>query len=329
MPITLEEAKVGMADKVDQAVIDTFRRESMLLDRLIFDDAVSPGTGGSTLTYGYQQLKTPSTAAFRQLNSEYTPNEAKRVKKTADLKIFGGSAQVDRVLQQSSGAVDEISFQLEQKTKGARNLFHNEVINGKKATGFDGLDAMLTGASTEYNKDGLLDISTSALMDSSYQYFMDMLDEFISGLDGKPDFLMCNSKLATKIRSAARRAGYLTRSEDAFGRQVTGYADIPILDLGMYYNGTSSVPVVGIDATKKTTDLYAVTLGLDAFHGVSMANGSLIHTYLPDLSKPGAVKDVEVEMVAAVVLKNTLKAGVFRNIQIAEKASEPSTPSQG
>ena len=99
MPITLEEAKVGMADKVDQAVIDTFRRESMrflkepgffffqplhltiqpqklfsiqldffqiyrresmLLDRLIFDDAVSPGTGGSTLTYGYQQLKTPS-----------------------------------------------------------------------------------------------------------------------------------------------------------------------------------------------------------------------------------------------------------------------------
>ena len=109
------------------------------------------------------------------------------------------SAQVDRVLQQSSGAVDEISFQLEQKTKGARNLFHNEVINGKKATGFDGLDAMLTGASTEYNKDGLLDISTSALMDSSYQYFLDMLDEFISGLDGKPDFLMCNSKLATKM----------------------------------------------------------------------------------------------------------------------------------
>ena len=44
MPITLEEAKVGMADKVDQAVVDTFRRESLLLERLIFDDAVSPGT---------------------------------------------------------------------------------------------------------------------------------------------------------------------------------------------------------------------------------------------------------------------------------------------
>lgn len=33
--ITLEEAKVGMADKVDQMVVDEFRRDSFLLDRLV------------------------------------------------------------------------------------------------------------------------------------------------------------------------------------------------------------------------------------------------------------------------------------------------------
>ena len=32
--ITLQEAKVGMADKVDQKVVDTFRRSSLLLDKL-------------------------------------------------------------------------------------------------------------------------------------------------------------------------------------------------------------------------------------------------------------------------------------------------------
>ena len=53
--ITLEEAKVGMADKVDQQVVDEFRRDSFLLDRQVCDAAVSPGTGGSTLTYGYVQ----------------------------------------------------------------------------------------------------------------------------------------------------------------------------------------------------------------------------------------------------------------------------------
>lgn len=44
MAITLAEAKVGMADKVDQQVIDTFRRSSLLLDRLVFDNSISPGT---------------------------------------------------------------------------------------------------------------------------------------------------------------------------------------------------------------------------------------------------------------------------------------------
>ena len=40
MPITLAEASVGRADKVTQEVIDTFRRGSIFMDELTFDDAV-------------------------------------------------------------------------------------------------------------------------------------------------------------------------------------------------------------------------------------------------------------------------------------------------
>ena len=43
MAITLAQAKTTMTDKVAQLVIDEFRRESSLLDKLTFDDAVSPG----------------------------------------------------------------------------------------------------------------------------------------------------------------------------------------------------------------------------------------------------------------------------------------------
>ena len=80
MPITLAEASVGRADKVTQEVIDTLRRGSQFMDELTFDDCVSPGVGGSTMTYGYLQLQTPSTAAGRAINSEYTakPRESKR-----------------------------------------------------------------------------------------------------------------------------------------------------------------------------------------------------------------------------------------------------------
>lgn len=328
MAITLKEAKVGMADKVDQQVVDEFRRGSLLLDTLMFDDAVSPGTGGSTLTYGYVRLKTPASAGFRAINGEYTPQEAKREKDSVDLKIFGGSFQIDRVLANSSGAVDEVDFQLKEKIKAATNLFHYSVINGNSTTDekqFDGLDKLLVGSSTEFNKESHIDLSTSDALDNNYKEFLDLLDAFISELDGKPTMLMGNSKLMTKIRSVARRAGYLTQSEDAFGRKVYSYDGIPLVDLEYYVKDGTTVPVVpivdtrqpnGSDTVTGLTDLYAVQVAINGFHGVTVKGDKIIKTFLPDLNAPGAVKTGEVEMVAAVALKNSRKAGVFRNIKV-------------
>lgn len=327
MPITLAEASVGRADKVTQEVIDTLRRGSQFMDELTFDDAVSPGVGGSTLTYGYLQLQTPSTAAGREINSEYTANEAKKIKKTVDLKIFGGASEVDRVIQE---ATNEIAFQLEQKTLATRNHFQNCCINGSKtnkSVDFDGLTTLLKGTSTEYNAGSdktVVDLSTTANLTSNYQTMIDMLNEFIGGIDGKPTFLLGNSKLIAKLKSVAQRAGYLTKAEDAFGKTAQGYDNIIFYDMGNYYNGSATVPCVpiyetGASSSKVTglTDLYAVQLGLDAFHGVSLSGSSIIKTYMPDLTAPGAVKKAEVEMVAAVALKNTTKCGVFRNIKVS------------
>ena len=329
MAITLAEASVGRADKVGPQVIDELRRSSLLLDKLTFDDTVSPGTGGSTMAYGYLQLQTPSTAAGRAINAEYTPNEAKKTKKVAYLKIFGGSAQVDRVIQEASGS-KEIAFQIEQKTIATKNHFHYTVINGSStanATDFDGLSKLLTGKSTEFNVGNdatVIDLSTSAAMDSNYKFALDLLDEFLATLDGKPDMLLGNSKLIAKLKGIARRAGYLTHGEDAFGRKVLGYDDIPFVDLGNYYNGSTTVPCspiyttgTGNDAVTGLTDLYAVKLGLDAFHGISLSGSSIVNVYLPDLKAPGAVKKAEVELVGGVVLKNTTKSGVCRNFKIA------------
>lgn len=325
MPITLEQAKVGMADKVDQMVVDEFRRSSLLLDRLTFDNAVSPGTGGSTLTYGYTRLETPSTAGFREINKEYTANEAKRSTQTVNLKIFGGAFEIDRVIQNTSGQIDEMNFQLQEKIKGARNLFHYTVINGDSAVdskAFDGLDKALTGSSTEVNTDAVIDVSTESGLNDNKYALLDLIDDFMTELDGRPTLLLGNSKLITKIKSVARRAGYLSQSEDAFGRTVDGYDGIPLVDLGYFFNGASTVACVPILSrtvgTEQTglTDLYAVSLGIDGFHGVSPTGNGVINTYLPDFKTPGAVKKGEVEMVAAVALKATRKAGVLRNIKV-------------
>lgn len=317
MAITLEQAKVGMADKVDQQVVDMFRRSSLLLDRMTFDNAISPGTGGSTLVYGYTQLKTPSTAAVRALNTEYAPGEAIREEKTAKAVIMGGAFQVDRVIQSTSGAIDELVFQADEKVKAVSNFFTNAVINGTNSTTFDGLKVLLTGSSTEYT--ATADLTTSANIDANYQHFLDELDEFISGLDGGADMLIMNRKMLGKLRGIARRAGYFSFSRDEFGRTVETYNGITLMDAGQYFNGTNSVDIVADTPASSgaagTSDIYAVKFGLDAFHGISPTGTKVVQTYMPNLMEPGAVKKGEVELVAGVALKNTLKAGRMKGIK--------------
>jgi hypothetical protein len=44
------------------------------------------------------------------------------------------------------------------------------------------------------------------------------------------------------------------------------------------------------------TDLYAVRIGMDGFHGVAVSGQPLVSTWLPDFTVAGAVKTGEVEM---------------------------------
>ena len=329
MAITLAEAKVGMADKVDQQVVDEFRRSSLLLDRLVFDNAISPGTGGSTLTYGYVQLKTPSTAAVRAINAEYTAGEAKREEKTAKAVIMGGSFEIDRVIQNTSGAVDELAFQAQQKIKATSNYFHNLVINGTSASSgagyvantFDGLRKLLNGTSNELSTD--IDLSDASKLDSNSNAFIDQLDALVHAVDGDVTMLLMNADMLLKVRAAARRAGYYDRTKDDFGRVVEMFGGIPLMDCGKYYNGSASVDVIGTSTPTSnaagTSSIYAVSIGLDGFHGISPTGTGVINSYMPNMTSPGAVKKGEVELVAGVVLKNTLKAAALNGIVMKPK----------
>lgn len=317
MAITLAEAKLNVQDALQMGVIDEFAKSNFILNNITFDDAVSPTGGGATLTYGYTRLITQPTAAFRAINTEYTPQEVTKQRYTVDLKVFGGSFQIDRVLANMGGIVDEVALQIQQKVKAASALFNDTVINGDSAVdanAFDGLEKALTGSSTEYIPSSVIDLSSSAAVDANWKEFLDLLDEFLMGLDGTPSFIAGNLKLIAKIRACARRAGMYQVTKDNFGQQVETYGNIPLIDLGA--KAGSNDPVVSINGTTGETSLYAVRLGLDGFHVVSMAGQSPVNTWLPDFKTAGAVKTGEVEMVAAVALKATKAAGVMRKIKV-------------
>jgi hypothetical protein len=317
MAVTLAQAKLNVQDALQMGVIDEFAKSNFILNNITFDDAVSPTGGGATLTYGYTRLITQPTAAFRAINTEYTPQEVTKQRYTVDLKVFGGSFQIDRVLANMGGIVDEVALQIQQKVKAASALFNDTVINGDSAVdanAFDGLEKALTGSSTEYIPSSVIDLSTSSAIDANWKVFLDELDEFLMGLDGTPSFIGGNTKLIAKIRACARRAGMYQVTKDNFGQQVETYGNIPLVDLGA--KPGLNDPVVSINGTTGETSLYVARLALDGFHAVSMASQSPVNTWLPDFKTAGAVKTGEVEMVAAVALKATKAAGVMRKIKV-------------
>lgn len=317
MAVTLAQAKLNVQDALQVGVIDEFAKSSFLFNNITFDDAVSPTGGGATLTYGYTRVKTQATAGFREINSEYTNQEAEKERITVDLKVFGGAFHIDRIVAGMGGITDEVSFQMQQKIKAATALFNDTVINGDSAVNaaaFDGLEKALTGSSTEYIPSSQIDLSSSSGVDTNYKRFLDELDEFLSGLDGTPSFIAGNTKLISKLRAVARRAGMYQITKNDFGQNVESYGVVPFLDLGE--KAGTNKPVVPINNTTGETSIYVARLGLDGFHGVSMAGQSPINTWLPDFKTAGAVKKGEVEMVAAVALKATKAAGVMRKIKV-------------
>lgn len=333
MPVSIAEAKKNATDDVDVAVIDEFRKESTVIDSLIFDDVVNPAGGGATLTYGYRRLATQRSAGFRALNTEYTPEHVTTTPVTVNLAPLGGSFEVDRVIAKigpaASGAV---SLNLQQTVKATRTKFQDAVINGDvaaDANGFDGLDKALTGSSTETGVGTVTDWSDFDTNARAEHKALDVIDEFLALLDGTPTVILGNASALARVRAAARRAGQYTKDPvegliGANGRPIERetYGGVLFADPGNK-PGTNNpiIPIrsatVGGTAHTGLTDLYAYRVGLDGFHGVSIVGGQLVQTWLPDFSSAGAVKKGEVELgPIAVALKATKAAAVLRNVKV-------------
>lgn len=317
---TLAQAKNLSQDKLTNFVIDEFRK-SPLLDAMVFDDTVKP-QGGNTMTYVYNRVKTMATAAGRALNAEYTPQQADTEQVKVDLKVFGGSFQIDRVIAAYEKQVlDLVQFQLQQKTTAVRSLFQDWMINGDSAknsgVAFDGLAKILKGTSTEVTLESaaLLDLSSAAKVKENWQSFLYELRQVEKLLDGEPGVILVNNDLFAIFQSVADLSTQFQQTKNELGTQIVKYGNATIMKMGDK-PGTAT-PIIMTDSAKGTTDMYLFRIGLDAVHGVTPEGTKEPKIYLPDMTRPGAVKTGEVEMVAAMAVKATRSAAVLHGIQVA------------
>lgn len=335
MPVTLAQAQVNAATDVDYNVIDNMRRYSWLWDQIVFDDTVTPGTNGGSLTYGYTRLVTAAPAGFRAINTEYTPGKATRTQATVNLKPMGGSFEVDRVLRNLGQAqTNEVTFQMQQEIISSIIRFQQELVLGDTAVdanGFDGLSKMLTGTTTEVTATSAdwrpATIITQALamaaLDAVDLWLARIVPSHTGGGDqGTPGALppgvkaiLGNTVSIARFRALARWAAIYTEEKDSLGRTVRRYGEWVLVDLGDRADGASPI----IPTASGVTDLYAVTFGLDSVHAASLGGGTpLVSTWLPDFSTAGAVKLGELEIgPAALCLKNTRAAGVYRAVTVS------------
>ena len=243
-----------------------------------------------------------------------------------NLKVFGGSFQIDRVIANYERQVlDLVKFQLQQKTTATRALFEDWFINGDSAgsdtKSFDGLAKALKSSSTEVTLDSsnLLDLSSAATVKANWQSFLYELRQVEKLLDGEPGVIVVNRDLFAVFQSVADLSTQFQQTKSELGTQIVKYGNATIMKMGDK-PGTSN-PIIPTDAAKGTTDMYLFRIGLDAVHGVTPEGTKEPKIYLPNMTEPGAVKKGEVEMVAAMALKATRSAAVLHGIKVVPAAT--------
>ena len=229
MAVTLAEAKNNALEDYDPFVIDEFRKSSVILDSLIFDEAVNPAGGGATLDYSYRRQETQPTAEFRAINTEYTPSTTTTKKYTTTLAVLGGAFEIDRLLANiGPKGSDEVTRNINDKVKAAVTLFQDTVINGDTGVNdkaFDGLDKALTGSNTEM-KPATGTYDWTDLEGEKGNKAIDTLDEFLDLLNGTPTIVVGNKKALARVRAMVRRTSMYVREPidglaNANVRQIT------------------------------------------------------------------------------------------------------------
>lgn len=219
MALTLvESAKIALGrDEVLKAtVMELFARGSDLMAVLPFEDIT-----GNALKFDREKML--PGVAFRGVNEGYTESTGETEAVVESLAIAGGDLDVDKFLVKTGGA-NQRAVQEGLKIKALTLNITKQFIKGSVLTdakGFDGLQVRCTG-------DQLIN---SGAADTATVLTLNKLDELIDAVED-PTHILMNKSIRRRLSAASRNSsvgGYITYTQDAFGRRVTQYNDLPIL----------------------------------------------------------------------------------------------------
>lgn len=246
------------------AVIQTFGETSPLL-------AAMPqmGIGGSA--YAWNRQASLGSAGTRAVNGTYTESAGTFEERTVALKIYGGDLDIDEFLIKVHGP-EHRAMQERAKTAYVAQLIGWSIIKGSvtaaggataDANGIDGLQVRYGGG---FGSTAVVDGGENAgqilLNTGGAALSIKDLDNAIMQTEGCNALLMPR-KQRLNITTFLRGSSSVTQTKDDFGRIITSYAGLPILDADIL--GTvSGLEQLGYNENNSSsTSIYCMKLADD------------------------------------------------------------------
>lgn len=301
----LEYAKGAGLNTKRGTIIELFAKASPILNAMTFETV-----NGSGVDYD-QEAALPGVA-FRGINEEYTASAGVINPMHDPLKIAGGTLDVDSALIKMFGPGVRAKHE-SMKIKALSLKIAKMVIKGDSTSDpkeFDGLQRRL-------DNDQKIHVTTNAT-DTVGALTLAKLDEAIDATE-EPNALIMNKKMRRLLTTASRTAsigGYVTYTQDNWGRQVPRYADLPILDAGKDNTNTDIIPLTETagDAGADATSLYVVSFGDGMVEGIQ--NGAMDVKDL-GLTDSGVIYRTLVEWLVGMALYHPRAATRLWNISTA------------
>jgi hypothetical protein len=245
MALLLQEASKLAQDQLRAGIIEVFAENRVILERMDFLNI-----RGNAYTYNLEG-DLPGVA-FRGVNEAFTESTGVINPMTESLKIAGGDLDVDSHIIRTRGEQVRAAHEA-MKVKAMARYLNRIMFDGDSISNpreFDGLNARLTGS-----QNILAGAGGAALT-------QDMVDDLLRQVPGANAILVGDGgeQLLTKL---LRNDSQVNTTVDFFGRQVTTYAGVPILNVGddENHNEILDFDEDPGDATFDTTSIYAVRMG--------------------------------------------------------------------
>lgn len=300
MALLLQEASKLAQDQLRAGIIEVFAENSVILERMDFLNI-----RGNAYTYNLEG-DLPGVA-FRGVNEAFTESTGVINPMTETLKIAGGDLDVDSHIIRTRGEQVRAAHEA-MKVKAMARYLNRIMFDGDSLTNpreFDGLNARLTGSQSI-----LAGAGGAALT-------QDMVDDLLRAVPGANALLVGDGgeQLLTKLLRADTQVNTMV---DFFGRQVTTYAGVPILNVGddENHNDILDFDEDPGDAVFDTTSIYAVRMGsADAeqdLFGLQTEQGMMVRDIGELDSKPALRTRVEWDI--SIVLASRDCAARLRGI---------------